>query len=155
MSFIRPFIVLLSLSLAVFGTVTLAHDSETPLEAAYRSQAQAMREKLKLNPEQNAQVLALLESRLEHERHLRRQMRTTYTPEQQRRARQQWLARGGRALTVAERQELRQALGVTEDQERQFEAYQAKLKAHREQTLFLIGQQLVPAQQRLLADLSF
>ena len=155
MSCFRNLILALSMSLAVLGTVSLANAPSTPLEQAYYAQAEAMKEKLELDPEQNARVLALLEARLDHERHLRKQMRTTYTPAQQVRARQQWLQRAGRSLTEAERQELRRSLGVSDAQERQFEAYRAKLQAHREQTLILVSQHLAPAQQKLLADVTF
>lgn len=144
----------LSVSLFLLA-LAASPDSPSALERAYRSQSQSLRRSLTLTEEQNTQVQNLLLLRMAEESHLRRQMFTTYTPVQQARARQLWEQRGGRLLTVQEREMEWAALGASAQQRQQLALYLEKIRVHREQTLLLIGQLLDPGQKTQLTALTF
>ncbi len=143
------------LSAFFFLALVLTSGSPSALERVYRSQSRNLQSSLGLSEEQAQRVQSLLEGRLVEERHLRRQMFTTYTPVQQARARQLWEQRRGRLLTLPERQLEWAALGASAEQRAQLEVYLEKLRAHREQTLLLVGQMLDPAQRTRLTALNF
>jgi hypothetical protein len=145
----------LALVLTSLFAIPVIAGPESNLDRAYHAQAQNLSRSLRLTEQQQAQVSKLLEERKNHERHLRRQMRTTYTPSQQQQARQHWLDRGRQPMTIEARREFRSQLGVSAEQERQFESYQTKLAAHREQTLILVAQILDPPQQSKIAQMAF
>lgn len=130
--------------------------SESPLDTIYREKADDLRVSLRLSEEQSQRLEQLFTERKDNERHLRRQMRTTYTPEQQARVHKLWRERSSPGmLNAEERQQMRESLGVSQAQQRQFEAYQAKLEAHREQTLLLSSQLLDPPQRQRMREVSF
>lgn len=151
---------LMSVTLTLFLTVAFAGPvllaEEANLDTTYHQLSARIQDKIRLTSEQRLELLKLMETRKEGERHLRRQMLTTYTPQQRQHAAVLWEQRDKtRFLSQAERRELRARVGVSAEQERQFEAYEEKLRAHREQTVYLTGQLLGPEQRQMAKDLEF
>lgn len=144
----------LTLLLAVAVGASL-YQPKRGLELVYQRQADSLRGRLSLSDEQTSEIRALLNKRMQQERHLRRQMRTTYTPQQQQQAALLWRGRDGRMLSTQERRIVWDQLGATAEQRRQFEAYLAKLQEHREETMYLVAQLLEPRQQTSLTELAF
>lgn len=151
---------LMSVALTLFLTVAFAapvlFTEEVNLDTVYQQLSVRIQDTVRPSSVQRAQLHKLLETRKESERHLRRQMLTTYSPEQRQRAATLWQQRDrSRALTLDERQSLRAKVGVSHAQELQFAAYEKKLKAHREQTVYLTEQLLNPQQRQLAQGLEF
>ncbi len=103
---------------------------------------------LNLGTEQSREIAEILERKVPEGRHLRRQMRATYTPEQRARARQIWLNEyQGVVLNEEQRQALVKQVGVTAGQLRQFAAYEDMIADHQQQTAKEISSLLDPSQQ--------
>ncbi len=144
----------LFLTVAFAGPMLLAEEAN--LDTTYQQLATHIQDRVRLTSEQRLELHKLMAARKDSERHLRRQMLTTYTPEQRQRAAILWDQRDKtRVLNLEERRELRAQVGVSVAQERQFDAYEEKLRTHREQTVYLTGQLLGPEQRQMAKDLKF
>lgn len=123
-----------TVALTIPAALTWSHTRQG-LHTTYNHAAAQLAGQAELSSTQRQALDQLFAVREEQERHLRKQMRTTYTPVQQLAARRLWEQRNGRSLTPEQRLQLRAQLRVTTDQEAQFQAYEAKLRAHRKETL--------------------
>ena len=143
-------------ALTVAFAAPVLFTEEVNLDTTYQQLSVRIQDTVHPSSAQRAQLHKLMETRKEGERHLRRQMLTTYSPEQRQRAAALWQQRDrSRALTLDERQALRAKVGISTAQELQFAAYEKKLKVHREQTVYLTEQLLTPHQRELAQDLEF
>ena len=151
---------LVAVTLTLLMTVALAGPAllaeEANLDSTYRHLSLRIQEKARLTAVQLRDLNSLMQERKEGERRLRRQMLTTFTPEQRGRAVEMWGQRDkSRVMTLEERRELRSKVGISIAQERQFLAYDEKLRAHRTQTAYLVNQILDSQQRQLASDLEF
>lgn len=146
----------LTFAVTTFIAVPALATDESSLDTTYRQQSQRLQTQVKLSREQSRDISTLFETRKESERHLRRQMLTTFTPEQREHAKQLWEQRDrGQTFTLAQRRALRTKVGITPAQEQQFFAYEKKLQTHRALTTYLAGQILTPEQRKLTKDFAF
>lgn len=144
----------LLLTVALAGPALLA--KEASLDLTYGNLSLQVQRKARLTAAQLGDLNSLIQERKEGERRLRRQMLTTFTPEQRGRAVKMWGRRDkSRVMTLEERRELRAKVGISIAQEQQFLAYDEKLRAHRTQTAYLVNQILDPRQRQLASDLEF
>ncbi len=149
------FAALACVATTLIAVPALATD-ETSLDTAYRLQSQHLQARVRPSKVQVQELNALFHTRKESERHLRRQMLTTFTPEQRLHARELWQQFDrGRRVTLEERRALRAKVGVTPQQEAQFFAYEEKLQVHRALTTYLASQILQPQQRQLAKDVTF
>lgn len=130
----------------------VARLSRQNLHTTYSQAMARIRVAAQPTPEEERALDQLFRSAETRERHLRKQMRTTYTPVQQRLARQLWQERQGRRLTEEQRRALRAQLRVTPTQEVQFQAYEDKLRGHRQSTLQEAFAMLNPEKRPLLVS---
>jgi hypothetical protein len=127
----------------------LASHTRQGLSLTYADTLARIESAVSLDRTQTDRLSDLFASREAEERHLRRQMLTTYTPFQQRQAHLIWQEQKGRPLTRKERLDLRARLNITPSQQAQLQAYEAKIQAHREATMAKVAD-LLSAQQRPL-----
>ena len=135
----------------IFVPVTASADHG--LDSVYSQQLGYLRDRLALEARQTSEIEKFLEARKAKERHLRKQMRTTFTPAQQLEVRRLWEQRK-RPPTEQERQEFRQRMGVSPSQEQQLQAYRDQIAAHRSQTLQEVGLYLSADQRLSLQQMS-
>jgi hypothetical protein len=127
--------------------------AEQGLDRVYRQQFGLLRDRLALESRQALEIEKFLETRKAKERHLRKQMRTTFTPVQQQEVRRLWEQRK-RPPTEQERRETRQRLGVSTSQEQQLQSYLEQIAAHRAQTMRELDLYLSADQRTSLKEMS-
>lgn len=146
------------LDLAVFALAALLvlagpviASSQTATSDPFREQLFELRQRLDLTPEQTSAVGETLEQRRAELRHLRRQMLTTYTPDQQLLLKRLWAERTRTGpLDNDERDALRQKVGATPRQLEQLGAYERLIADHKEQTVEMLDAVLDATQQDVL-----
>ncbi len=141
------FLAVFLLFTSVVSTGPLQKQKEPVCQTVTYVKSELLKSQLALNKEQDHQIRAVLERRATHERHLRRQMRTTLTPHQQQKLRTLWTHRSGNTISEKEKDKIRLELGVTESQEDQFQAYRNKIAIYRRETLEFVAMRLRPEQE--------
>ncbi len=146
------------LDLATFGLMALLvlagpviASSQSVAPDPFREQLFELRQRLDLTPEQTRMVGDILEERRADLRHLRGQMLTTYTPDQQTLVKRLWRERSGSGpLLEEERVALRQQVGATHRQIDQLSAYEQLIDDHKQQTVRMLDDLLTSGQQERL-----